>query len=129
LMNITTWDIESRVMLADRFLVRSFEQAIHLAVGVVEQLDLADAEFVCYPVARSLRYLIDGLLRKFQVIVIVHEPRHVGPLPNSSCPSTFNVSRMLQPCPPFGACCRVVRRIAQFHGATSGYRMDVRSMG
>jgi hypothetical protein len=42
-MNVAARDVERRVVIPDRFLVRAVEQAVHLAVGVVVELDLADA--------------------------------------------------------------------------------------
>src|SRR6266700_7348909 len=69
---------ERGVVLADRVLVRPVEQAVHLAVGVVVQLDLADAELVRTLVAGVVGDLRDGLGRQLEIGVIVHEPGHVS---------------------------------------------------
>jgi hypothetical protein len=53
-VNVAARDVERRVVIPDRFLVRAVEQAVHLAVGVVVQLDLADAELVGSGVAGPL---------------------------------------------------------------------------
>jgi hypothetical protein len=42
--------VEGRVVLADRVLVRTLEQAVNLAVGVVVELDLGHAELVRDPI-------------------------------------------------------------------------------
>src|ERR1700728_291199 len=67
------------MMVADGLLIRSFQEAVDLAVGVVIKLNLPHAELVGCAVPRSLGYLVDGILRQLQVLVAVHEPRHVHP--------------------------------------------------
>src|SRR6267154_6795443 len=69
---------ERGVVLADRVLVRPVEQAVHLAVGVVVQLDLADAELVRPLVAGVVGDLRDGLGRQLEVGMEIHEPGHVS---------------------------------------------------
>jgi len=100
-------------MLADRLLVRTFEQAVHLAVGIVEQLDLPNAKLVRHSVARSLRYLVDGLLRKLKVIVVIHEPWHVDP-PQLQMPRTATVSPLVGRVHRFGVSCGVADPNARF---------------
>jgi hypothetical protein len=70
---------ESLVMFADRVLVRTFEQAVDLAVGIVVQLDLPHAELVGRAFPCSLRDLLNSFSRKFEVIVEIHESRHAVP--------------------------------------------------
>jgi hypothetical protein len=53
------------------------QQAVHLAVGIVKELNLPDAEFVGVLLLRILRDLLDRLIWKFQVVVEVHELRHI----------------------------------------------------
>ena len=69
------------VVLADGVFVRPFEQAVHLAVGVVGQLDLANAEPVGPGVAGVLGDLREGLGGQLQLLVKVHEQCHVVLLP------------------------------------------------
>src|SRR5437763_5968727 len=57
------------VVPADRVLVRPVEQAVHLAVGVVVQLDLADAELVRPLVAAVVGDLRDGFGRQLEISV------------------------------------------------------------
>jgi hypothetical protein len=66
-------------MLADRFLIGTLEEAVNLAVRIVVQLQLADAELVGGAISRPLRYLLDGYPWTLQVIVIVHEFGHYVP--------------------------------------------------
>src|ERR1700722_8926601 len=65
------------MMSADGLFVWPLKQAVHLAPGVVVQLDLADAELVGFLVAGVLGDLSDGLWRQFQIFVKVHEQSHV----------------------------------------------------
>jgi hypothetical protein len=51
-VHIAARDAERGVMLPDGLLVRALEEAVHLAVRVVIQLDLADAESVRRALAR-----------------------------------------------------------------------------
>ena len=80
LMHLTAGNVERRVMLTDGFLVRPLKQAVDLPISVVEQLDLSHPELVGHAVSGSLRDLVDRLLRQLEVVVEVHEPRHVVPL-------------------------------------------------
>src|ERR1700683_2546577 len=75
-VHVTARDIQCLVMLADCFLVRAVQQAVNLALGVVVKLDLPHAELVDDTVPRSLSYLVDGFVRKLQIIVVIHEPGH-----------------------------------------------------
>src|SRR6266568_3369597 len=70
---------ERGVMLADRIFVGPVEQAVHLAFGVVEQLNLPDAELVRPLVAGVVGDLRDRLGGQLEVLVEIHEPGHVGP--------------------------------------------------
>src|SRR5205823_11692249 len=85
---------ERGVVLADRVLVRPVEQAVHLAVGVVVQLDLADAELVRPLVAAVVGDLRDGFGRQLEVGVEIHEPWHVS--------SPFRGRRSYRPVPEIG---------------------------
>src|SRR6185437_14937097 len=78
--NLATRHVEGGVVLADRLLVRAVEQAVHLAVCVVVQLELRDAELVGFLLTRPPRELSDCLFRELQVVVVVHETRHCVPL-------------------------------------------------
>src|SRR5215470_2564627 len=69
-------DAERGVVLADRVFVGPVEQAVHLAVGVVVQLDLPDAELVRPLVAGVVGDLRDRLWRQLEVCVEIHEPGH-----------------------------------------------------
>jgi hypothetical protein len=65
------------VVLADGVLVRPFGQAVHLAAGVVVQLDLANAELVGPGLAGILGDLCDDPGGQLQVLVKVHEQCHL----------------------------------------------------
>jgi hypothetical protein len=66
----TAPDVGARgVVAADGVLVRPFQQAVHLPVGVVVQLDLADAELVGLAITRIGGDLLDRLGRQLQVLV------------------------------------------------------------
>ena len=45
-MYVTAGDFKRRMVLADGLLVRPFEQAINLALGIVVELDLANPELI-----------------------------------------------------------------------------------
>src|ERR1035438_1894413 len=78
------------MMLADRVLVRTLQEAVDLAVGVMVKLDLPYTEVVGGALARSLRYLVDRFLRQLQVVVKIHEPRHAVPPSSASLPATMH---------------------------------------
>ena len=42
--------------------VWSIEEAVDLALGVVEEFDLPNTELICFAVLRVLRYLIESVL-------------------------------------------------------------------
>jgi hypothetical protein len=63
-VHVAAGDVQRLMMLADRVLIRAFQQAIDLAVGVVVKLDLPHPELVGSAIPGPLRYLIDGFLRK-----------------------------------------------------------------
>src|SRR5215469_1828662 len=67
-------------MPANRLLVWTLQKAVDLAIGVVVQLDLPHAELVGSALACPLGYLLDGIRRKHQIIVEIHESRHLVPL-------------------------------------------------
>src|SRR5690242_10962079 len=79
LVHVTAGNPERGVMLADRVLVRPVQQAVHVAVGVVVELDLAHAELVGLRVAGVLGDLLDRLRGQLQVLVKVHVPGHGKP--------------------------------------------------
>lgn len=70
---------DSSVMITHRLLIRTIEEALHLAFVVVVELDLASAEFV------DLTRLGVGsnagqlLRRQFETLVVVHETWHAVP--------------------------------------------------
>src|ERR1039457_4169883 len=76
-LHVAAGDVQRLVMLADRLLIRAFQEAIDLAVGVLQKLNLPLTELVRSAVPRSLGYLVDGFLRQLQVLVEIHESRHV----------------------------------------------------
>jgi len=76
-VHVAAGNAEGGVVLADGVLVRPFQQAVHLAFGVVVQLDLADAELVDPAVAGVGGDLRDGLGGQLEVLVKVHELWHV----------------------------------------------------
>jgi hypothetical protein len=67
-MDRTALHVQRLVMLADGVLIRPFQQAVDLAVGVVEQFDLAHPELVGGAFPGSAGDLVDGLGRKLQVL-------------------------------------------------------------
>src|ERR1700735_2848509 len=77
LVHVAAGHAEGGVVLADGVLVRRVEQAVRLPVGVVVQLDLADAEPVGAGAAGVLGDLREGLGGQLQVLVEVHESCHV----------------------------------------------------
>src|ERR1035438_8347467 len=83
-VHVAAGDVQRLVMLADRLLIRAFQEAIDLAVGVVVKLNLPHTELVGSAVPRSLGYLVDGFLRQLQVLVEIHESRHVVPPDHAS---------------------------------------------
>lgn len=93
-VHVAAVHVQRRVMLADRVLVRAFQQAVDLAVGVVEQFDLADAELVGLPGPGPLGDLLDGFRRQFQVVVEIHESGHRRPPPGRALPLTVRPKRI-----------------------------------
>src|ERR1017187_3612773 len=83
-VHFTTGDVQRLVMLADCLLVRPVEEAVTLAVGVVIELNLPYTELVGSSVPRSLGYLVDGFVWQLQVLVEIHESRHVVPPDHAS---------------------------------------------
>src|SRR5271169_5435036 len=102
LVHVCARDAERGVVLADGVLVGPVKQAVHLAVGVVVQLDLAHAELVGLAVAGVLGDLRDSLGWQFQVVVEVHELRH------PPCSFTF--------APPVSALALTVRTVPDADG-------------
>src|ERR1700760_4182795 len=76
-VHVAACDPERLVVLAHALLVRRVQQAVDLAVGVVVQLSLVDSELVGGAFPRFLGDLRDGFVRQLQVVVEVHEARHV----------------------------------------------------
>jgi hypothetical protein len=66
-VHIATGQPERGVVLPDGLLVRPFEQAVNLAVGVVVQLDLMHAEIVGPLMAGIVGDLRDGLGGQLQI--------------------------------------------------------------
>src|ERR1700722_11910301 len=101
LVHITARDVQRRVVPADGLFVRAFEQAVDLAVGVVEKLDLPHAELIADAVPGALCDLLDRFGGQFQVIVVVHEPRHFL-VPPVSGRFLVTMPAWPAPCPPRG---------------------------
>lgn len=79
-MYFAAGNVQRCVMPADRIFVRCLQEAVDLAVRVVIQLDLPYAELIANAVPCSLGYLLDGLRRELQVVVVIHESGHINPL-------------------------------------------------
>jgi hypothetical protein len=75
-MHVPARDAEGGVVAADGFGVGRLEQAVHVTAGVVEQLDLTDAELVNFSVFSFLCDLVNCLFGQIEVIVKVHELWH-----------------------------------------------------
>jgi hypothetical protein len=75
-VDVAARHIQRGVVLADGLFVRPVEQAVHLAPGVVVQLDLAHAELIGPAVAGVIGDLRDGLGGQLQILVEVHESCH-----------------------------------------------------
>jgi hypothetical protein len=82
LVPVAAGDAQRLAMLADRLLVRAFQQAADLAVGVMATLDLPHAELAGSAGPRPRSYLLDGLGREPQVIV---ETMNLGTGSSRSC--------------------------------------------
>jgi hypothetical protein len=81
LMDVAAWHAKSVVMLADRVLVWRLKEAVHIAVGVVVELDLPHPVLVRDALLCGDGYLLESLPRELKVFVKVHEPGHCS----SSC--------------------------------------------
>jgi hypothetical protein len=77
-VNISTRNSECGVVAAHSVGIRSFQEAIDMTVGIVEQLHLADPELVHLALLGLLRDLEDCIFRQLQVLVEVHELGHLG---------------------------------------------------
>lgn len=75
-MHIPARDAEGGVVAADGIGVGRLEQAVHVTGGVMEQLDLTDAELVNFTVFSFLRDLLNCFFGQLEVIVKVHELWH-----------------------------------------------------
>jgi hypothetical protein len=76
LVDVAAWYAKSLVMLADCVLVWALEEAVHVAVGVVVELDLPDPVLVRDALLCADGYLLESLLRELKVFVKVHELGH-----------------------------------------------------
>jgi hypothetical protein len=83
-VNVTARNVESGVVVPDSLFVRTLEQAVDLAIAVVKQLDLANAERVDITVASTFTDSIDRFLGQLQVVVKIHELWHDAGLPSRS---------------------------------------------
>jgi hypothetical protein len=79
-VHVAAGNVKGIMVLADRLLIRAFQEAIDLAVGVVVELNLPHAELVGGAVPRSLGYLVDGILRQLEILVEIHEPSKAAAL-------------------------------------------------
>src|SRR5262249_20058300 len=77
LMHVAAGHAKRGVVLADSLLVRAFEQAVDLALGVVVQLDLAHAKVIGPLVAGSGGGPRGRLRGQAGGVVEIHESRHV----------------------------------------------------
>ena len=68
-MNVPARDTKRGVVLADGVLVGPVQQAVHMALGVVVQLDLPHAELVGGAISGIFRDLRDGLGTQLQILV------------------------------------------------------------
>lgn len=84
LMYVAAWHAKSVVMAADRVLVWPLKEAVHIAVGVVVELDLPHPVLVRDALLCGDGYLLESLRREPKVFVKVHEPGH--------CLSSWQVS-------------------------------------
>jgi hypothetical protein len=75
-MYFTTWNSKGFVVLPHGFRIWRFEEAIHLAVGIVKELDLTNTKLVGLVILSFLCDLLDGFIWQFQVLVEIHELRH-----------------------------------------------------
>ena len=76
LVDVSARHAQRGVVLADGLFVWPVQQAVHLAAGVVVQLDLAHAELIGPGVAGVIGDLRDGLGGQLQILVKVHESCH-----------------------------------------------------
>jgi hypothetical protein len=60
-MYLAALDTQRRVVVPDSIRIGRVEQAVNLPIWVVEELDLADAEFIACAVLCILSQLIDRL--------------------------------------------------------------------
>ena len=88
-MHVAARNVQRCMMPANSLLVRAVQQAVDLAVAVVEQLNLPHSELINSAVPGPLGYVFDGLRRKLQVIVVIHESRQERPLLNQSYLATL----------------------------------------
>src|SRR5258708_992603 len=86
LVHLAAWHAQCLVMVADRLLVRSFQEAVDLAVGVVVQVKLPYAELVSSTSPGAFGYLPDSLRRELQVVMEIHELGHEIPPDHVSLP-------------------------------------------
>jgi hypothetical protein len=75
-MYLATRNTQRGVVAADGLGVRRLEQAVDLAVGIVEKLNLTNAELVGLLVLGLLSYLLNGLVRQLQIFVVIHKLGH-----------------------------------------------------
>jgi hypothetical protein len=76
LVDLAAIHAECGMVIAHGLGIRRIQEAVHLAIRVMEQLDLPDAELIGCAVMSTLGNAVDCFLRQFQVRVKVHELRH-----------------------------------------------------
>ena len=65
-MHLAAHDAEDLMVLTDGFGIRCLEEAIHLSLGVVKELNLANTELVDLLALGVFGYLLDCLPGQFQ---------------------------------------------------------------
>jgi hypothetical protein len=81
LVDVPAGNAERLVVMTYGVGIGSFKEAVHLPFRIMEELDLTDPEFVGFVILRFSRYLLDRILREYEIIVKVHELWHWVPLP------------------------------------------------
>ena len=90
-MHFAAVHAEGSVVIAHGLLTWRVQEAVHLPVGVMEQLHLPDAELIGLAGMRTCRDAVNGVLRQFQV---GRKSMNCGIASSSNLP--INVRRILR---------------------------------